>query len=175
MALYETLTVIDVLLGAVALILGGLLVHVIAAVIVYGNPGFAGRLTRRVIPVIEPFVQEASGRIVKGMFTTFAEAVEKDPEALSGLIDPFLPKAWEYFIHRFELIKAEMVKKVGDVSPGAAIPGLDMLGQFIPQQFQGIAQQFLPGLLGGGASLPGGSSASIPAPARSGRIFQAGK
>jgi len=164
MALYETLTVIDVLLGAVALILGGLLVHVIAAVIVYGNPGFARRVGRRLATVFEPDIQEAGQRVVRGIWESFGEAVEKDPEALAGLIDPFLPKAWEYFIHRLDLLKADLVKNAGEQVGGVMPAGLGMLGNIIPKEFQGIAQQFLPGLLGGGAALPGSASPSAPAP-----------
>ncbi len=174
MALYETLTVVDVLLGALALILGGLLVHFIAAVIVYGNPGFARRAGRRFLTEFEPDIQEASQRVVRGIWTSFSDAVEKDPEALAGLIDPFLPKAWDYFIHRFNLIKADIAEKAGEglVDAGSGL-GLGMLENLIPEQYKGLAQQFMP-MIGGGASLPGGQSVSqAPAPS-SGRVFRPG-
>ncbi len=166
MALWETLTYIDVLLGAVALILGGLLVHFIAAVIVYGNPGFARRAGRRFLTEFEPDIQEASHRVVRGIWTSFSEAVEKDPDALAGLIDPFLPKAWEYFIHRLDLLKAELIKGGGEGIAGLPA-GLGMLGNLIPKEFQGLAEQFLP-MIGGGSSLV----TSLAAPASSGKVFK---
>ncbi len=157
MALWETLTVVDVLLGALALILGGLLVHFIAAVIVYGNPGFVHRAGRRFFTEFEPDIQEASERVVRGIWTSFSEAVEKDPKAIAGLIDPFLPQAWEYFIHRLDLLKAELIKSGGEGIAGLPA-GLGMLGNLIPKEFQGLAEQFLP-MLGGGV----GTSSPTPA------------